>query len=39
MKLTSNGVDGTLHEIEILKHEIARLERVIARFKSGGQNA
>ena len=39
MKLTIYGVDGTLHEIEILKHEIARLERVIARFKSGGQNA
>ena len=28
MKLTINGVDGTLHEIEILKHEIARLEQV-----------
>jgi hypothetical protein len=39
MKLTVNGVDGTQHEIDILKHEIVRLERVIARFKSGGQDA
>jgi hypothetical protein len=37
MKLTINGVDSTQHEIGILKHEIAHLERVIARFKSGGR--
>jgi hypothetical protein len=39
MKLTVNGVDGTQHEIDILKHEIVRLGRVIARFKSGGPDA
>ena len=39
MKLMVNGVDGTQHEIDILKHEIAHLEQVIARFKSGGQDA
>jgi hypothetical protein len=39
MKLTVNGVDSTQHEIDILKREIAHLERVIARFKSGGHDA
>ena len=39
MKLTVNGIDGMQHEIDILKHEIAHLEQVIARFKSGGQDA
>ncbi len=39
MKLTINSVDSTQQEIDILKHEIARLERVMARFKSGGQDA
>jgi uncharacterized small protein (DUF1192 family) len=39
MKLTINSVDSTQQEIDILKHEIGRLEQVIARFKSGGQDA
>jgi uncharacterized small protein (DUF1192 family) len=39
LKLTINGVDGTQHEIDILTHEIARLQQIIARFKSGGQDA
>jgi hypothetical protein len=38
MKLTVNDVDDTQREIDILKHEIARLARVIARFKSGAQD-
>ena len=39
LKLTINGVDGTQHEIDILTQEIARLQQIIARFKSGGQDA
>jgi hypothetical protein len=39
LKLTINGVDGTQHETYILTHEIARLQQIIARFKSGGQDA
>ena len=39
LKLMTNGVDGTQHEIDILTHEIARLQQIIARFKSGGQDA
>ena len=30
LKLTINGVDGTQHEIDILTHEIARLQQIIA---------
>ena len=39
LKLMTNGVDGTQHEIDILTHEIGRLQQIIARFKSGGQDA
>jgi exonuclease VII small subunit len=39
MKLTVNGLDSTENEIDILKLEIARLERVISRFKSAVQDA
>ena len=31
--------DVTQKEIDILKREISHLERILARYKSGGQNA
>jgi len=32
-------LDVSQKEIDILKREIAYLERILARYKSGGQNA
>jgi hypothetical protein len=37
--IRSGGKDVTRYEITILKREIAHLERIIARSKSGGKNA
>jgi hypothetical protein len=32
-------LDVSQKQIDILKREIAHLERILARYKSGGQNA
>jgi hypothetical protein len=38
VRLRRNQVDVTKSEIGILKCEVARLERILSRSKSGGRN-